>query len=72
MRPPTVDLSADDLLEADDDIATHMPTVRMARELKRHRATMKRLDEWATALLATGAPTSEHFAHLLRGKMVGE
>lgn len=35
---PTTDLSDDDVLEMDDDVATHLPTVRAAREIRRRRA----------------------------------
>lgn len=41
MQQPTIDLSDDDVVEMDDDVATHLPTVRAARELKRRRAAAR-------------------------------
>ena len=63
---PTIDLSDEDLVEMDDPIATHMMSVRAARELKRHRATTKRLEAWADEMSRIG---EAGFARELRGKL---
>lgn len=69
---PTSDLNDTELDILDDQVSDHLLTVRAAREIKRHRATMRRLDQWARELATSGSTTNVHFARVLRGKLAGE